>query len=172
MFLYHIIRCLGILPDFNGFWVGLSATSSQLTAALSAPPSSFQRPVAANDTTALRWTDNSAASGGPGASVLQVRIFHPSSLCIPPASNQTCGVFKESLSVGILILKTFSTLPLVVQSSWGFTVDDNPSEVPTGFGNRALCIQLSNSTSLQSPGLVVAGDCSWKLPFVCKSESS
>ena len=91
MFLDHIIRCLGILPDFNGFWVGLSATSSQLTAALSAPPSSFQRPIAANDTTALRWTDNSAASGGPGASVLQVRISHPSSLCIPPASNQTVG---------------------------------------------------------------------------------
>jgi len=69
---------------------------------------------------------------------------------------------------GGIILILLPSLP--VQSAWGFSVDDYPSEVPTGFGNGSICIQLSNSTSLHGPGLVVAGDCSWKLPFVCKSE--
>ena len=62
----------GELPDFYGFWVGLRTSSDDLTNALSAPPGAFRTIVLANDTSALRWTDGSAASAGIGASVLQV----------------------------------------------------------------------------------------------------
>ena len=60
----------------------------------------------------------------------------------------------------------------VLQEGWGFGFNGRPFSVDSrGSLGPNLCLLLSNSSSLQSPGFVSAASCSWTLPFVCKSES-
>lgn len=57
---------------------------------------------------------------------------------------------------------------MLLQQAWALGQDGSIAGAPVASPYRS-CMYLSNRSTLLGPGLTLAPDCAWRLPFVCKT---